>query len=151
MTTGIYKADEVLFNALKAEGFNTVTFGTITEADLKKQTIYPLCHITLQDVVFTNAIQTITYNLTVLDLVDENANNPRTALNDFRLTSNIEDVFHDLAYRFNRAYQEFKRDTANIIDVPDTVTLSSGYAELQNKLAGYNVTFDIILPTEGLC
>ena len=41
MSEGIYKADELLINALKAEGFNTVTFGDISEADLNKQRIYP--------------------------------------------------------------------------------------------------------------
>lgn len=147
----IYKADELLFNALKAEGFKTVTFGTITEVDLSKQTIFPMCHLTLTDNTFTNNITTITYDIRILDVVDENSLDPRKMQNDFGLTSNIEDVFHDLAFKFNRAYQTFRHDTSNIVDVPDTISMIPGYAEMQNKLAGYQISLPITLPNEGLC
>jgi hypothetical protein len=71
--------------------------------------------------------------------------------NDFRLTTNIEDVFHDLAYRFNRAYQSWRKDTANIIEVAASVTLDAGYAEVQNKLAGYTTTIDMTIANTGVC
>ena len=151
MSTGIYKADELLHDALRNEGFNTITFGDISAKDLKKQSIYPLCHITIVSTTHAPQIETVSYSVTILDLVDENENDTRASLNQFRLTSNIEDVFHDLAYRWNRAYQTWKKDTANIVEVPDSVTLDAGYAEVQNKLAGYTTTIDITIPNLGIC
>jgi|LGOV01.1.fsa_nt_gb hypothetical protein len=147
----IYKADQLLVAALKAEGFQTVTFGTVSETDLKKQSIFPLCHVTLVSNSFTNSITTITYDITILDVVDVNSLDPREMQNDFGLTSNIEDVFHDLAFKFNRAYQTFRKDTASIIEVPDNVSLDAGYAEMQNKLAGYRLSLPITLANSGLC
>ncbi len=151
MSEGIYKADKILFDALKAEGFNTITFGDISEKDLKKQSIYPLCHITILNTTQTTSIETISYNVTILDLVDDNDLNSRDMTNDFRLTTNIEDVFHDLAYKFNRAYQSWRKDTTNVIEVSPSVTLDAGYAEVQNKLAGYTTTIDITIANLGVC
>ena len=151
MSEGIYKADELLINALKAEGFNTVTFGDISEADLNKQRIYPLCHITLLNTILSNSIETISYSLHILDLVDVNNLNPREVENAFGLTSNIEDVFHGLSHRFNRAYHTWRTDTTNTVEVSETVTLDAGFAELQNKLAGYTCTIDMTLPIAGKC
>jgi hypothetical protein len=151
MSTGLYKADDILHDAIKAEGFNTVTFGDVSAVDLQKQSIYPLCHVTITDVAQTSSIQTISYFITILDLIDENNLNKRTSENKFRLTSNIEDVFHDLAYRFNRAYQTLKKDTTNVLDTSESISLTAGYAEMQNKLAGYTTTLDITIENSGIC
>lgn len=150
-STGIYRVNELLHDALKAEGFVTVTFGTESEKDLSKQNIFPYAHLTLTSRDISSSIDTITYEIAILDVVDEGNDDPRESLNQFGLTNNIEDVFHDLGYKFNRAYQTFRKDTMNIVDVPDTLSMTPGYAEVQNKLAGYLITLAITIPNTGTC
>ena len=50
----------------------TVTFGDITQVDLRKQTIFPLSHIIMNNVVQSG--QVMTYNMTILlmDIIDIN-------------------------------------------------------------------------------
>ena len=65
----------LLTQAIKTElendpSINTVSFGDITELDLRKQTMFPLGHIMLNSV--TNRNNVLVYNLSifVMDLVD---------------------------------------------------------------------------------
>jgi hypothetical protein len=65
----------LLTQAIKTElendpSVNTVSFGDITDLDLRKQTIFPLSHIMLNSV--TNQDNVLVYNLSifVMDLVD---------------------------------------------------------------------------------
>lgn len=151
MDYGVYRVDKILTDALKGEGFNTVTFGDNNEADIQKQNIYPYAHLTLTSNVQTTQIETFTYEITILDLVDSNSFDPRDSKNQLSLTTNVEDVFHDLSYKWNRAWQTVKKTANNQIQFPDSVTLNAGYAELQNKLAGYTITLEITIPNLGIC
>jgi len=65
----------LLTQAIKTElendpSINTVSFGDITELDLRKQTMFPLAHIMLNSV--TNRDNVLVYNISVfvMDLVD---------------------------------------------------------------------------------
>ena len=49
---------------LKSPFVKTVTFGDISQVDLRKQTIFPLSHIIMNNVVQSG--QVITYNMTIL-------------------------------------------------------------------------------------
>ena len=148
---GLYQTNELLHDKLKEVGFNTITFGDASEVDLNKQNIFPLCHISLVDRTLNSNNQVSQYQVILLDLVDENNLDPRESLNDFRLTHNVEDIFHDLSHKFNKAYQGFRKDLDNIVEVTDSVTLTAFYAKAQNKLAGYEATFEITIPTFGIC
>lgn len=148
---GLYKADDLLYNALINNGFNQVTFGDASEVDLNKQNIFPLCHISLVNRTLNSNNEVINYQLILLDIVDENNLDPRDSNNNFRRTDNVEDVFHDLGHRFNKAYQEFRRDITTIVEVSESVTLTAFYGKAQNKLAGYEVSFDITINTLGVC
>lgn len=150
-STGIYRANQLLRDALEAQGFKTITFGEASETDLDKQNIFPYASITLLPITQSRSIEVISYSITILDIVDENNSDPRTSLNKFGLTNNIEDVFHDLAYKWNKAYQNFVRDTVNIVEVPDELSLEPGYRKSQNKLAGYVITLPITIPISGKC
>ena len=151
MNTGIYRANELLFAAFKAEGFNTVTFGTVSETDLDKQNIFPMAHMTLVDRALTGNTDTFNYTLQLLDVIDFNSLDPRESKNEMGLTNNVEDIFHDLGYRFNRAWLSFRKDVTNIVEVDDSITLTAGYHEAQNYLAGYEATITLTIPNTGDC
>ena len=68
---GFYNLTDKLKDALIAEPFvNTVTFGSLDDVDLNKQTIFPLSHIIVNNT--TVGSKTITFNVSILamDIVD---------------------------------------------------------------------------------
>ena len=50
---------------------NTVTFGDIFKVDLSKQTIFPLAHINIQNVTFSEHIMTFSLQVICMDIVNE--------------------------------------------------------------------------------
>lgn len=149
--TGVYKANEVLYDALTANGFNTVTFGDITQVDLNKQTIFPLCHISLTDVGLNTNNQVLSYEGVIVDAIDSNNLDPRDMKNKFLLTSNLEDVLHDLAYNFARAVKTIRRNMDDNIVLNNDVSISVRYDEGQNKLAGYYWTLSVTMRGNNIC
>ena len=51
---------------------NTVTFGDLGEIDLAKRTIFPLAHISVDNVQFNGATAAMEMKIMVMDIVDEN-------------------------------------------------------------------------------
>lgn len=151
MSEGVYRVDKILTDALKGVGFKRVTFGQEGEIDLKKGAIFPIAHMTIVNSIHASSVITYNYEITILDLVDSNSNSSRDSLNELSLTTNIEDVFHDLGFMWNKAWQGVKRTVNNQVQLPDTITLNAGYAEVQNKLAGYTISLDITIPSTPIC
>jgi hypothetical protein len=53
---------------------SSVTFGDIFDVDLKKQSIFPLAHVIVNDATFQgSSLNTVSFNLSILvmDIVDE--------------------------------------------------------------------------------
>ena len=72
MAQGFYNLTDKLKEELLKDPFvNTVTYGNIFEVDLNKQTIFPLSHFIVNNVVDRG--QTLLFNISLLcmDLVDE--------------------------------------------------------------------------------
>jgi len=68
---GFYNLTDKLKDTLIAEPFvNTVTFGSLDDVDLNKQTIFPLSHIIVNNT--TVGTKTLTFNVSILsmDIVD---------------------------------------------------------------------------------
>ena len=68
---GFYNLTDKLKDALLAEPFvNTVTFGSLDDVDLNKQTIFPLSHIIVNNTTVSS--KTLTFNVSILamDIVD---------------------------------------------------------------------------------
>ena len=66
-----YKVIDSIRDVVKAEPFNhEVTFGDIGDVDLKKQSLYPLCHITVNSATIQDNY--VVHNMTIflMDLVD---------------------------------------------------------------------------------
>lgn len=151
MTTGVYRANEIITERFKAVGFNSVTFGSITEKDIKKQTIMPLLHLVLTGVDHAKNSITVNYVGFMLDLIDDNNLDPREMKNEFRLANNVEDVFHDLNFKYRQALLSINKD----VDINATVAYNSIDANIedaQNKLCGYTInSFAITLEGNDLC
>lgn len=152
MSNGIYKVTEIINESFRAEGFRTITWGELQEKDLNKQNIFPLINITLLNRVFRPSTETITVSLFFFDIVYKGKPlDPRTTKNEMSSVDNTEDIFQDLGYRINRAWNGLKLDTNLVAELPDTLTITAHYELAQNGLAAYDCSFEITLQGGDVC
>lgn len=143
-----YKVIDTIRDVVKAEPFNhEVTFGDIADIDLKKQSLYPLCHIMVNNATINDNY--VTQNLTVffMDVVDISNEQTRDY---FIGNDNTQDVLNTqlaLATRVIRVIQ--KKDVYRSgFEINGVATCEPFTERFDNMLAGWAVTFDIDTTTE---
>lgn len=139
----VYTVIEKLNDKLKANGItNTVTFGDILEVDLDKTTIYPLSHISMGDVTFSDNLVTVTIQLFCLDIVDKS-----NTLTDEDLifgNDNLQDVLNTQLQVVNGIQQELRRGGLTDDLKLNTDIIASPFLDnFENQLAGWAATIDV--------
>ena len=137
-----YNITQSIKDAISAEPFtHTITFGDVTDIDLKKQSLFPMAHVQINTASINNNY--VTFNVTIfyMDLVDI-SNTQTTDL--FLGNDNEQDVLNTqlaLATRINRVLQkaDLYRDQFELLNV---ATCEPFTERFDNKLAGWAVTFD---------
>ncbi len=138
-----YKVIDSIQTVVDAEPFNnTVTFGDISEIDLKKQSLFPLAHVMVNNMNIEQ--QHVSFNVTLflMDLVDV-SKEPDTTL--FLGNDNTQDVLNTqaaLATRVIRVLQKsnlYKQD----FEILGTANCEPFTERFDNALAGWAVTFDV--------
>jgi hypothetical protein len=129
---------------------NKVTFGDILEIDLDKTTIYPLAHITMGDVTFSEHIVTVSIQLFCLDIVD--ATNELTQEDLFYGNDNLQDVLNTQLQVANDIQQQLRRGELfdNDLQLLSDITASPFMDNFENQLAGWAVTINIQLPNNEI-
>ena len=143
----VYTVIDKLNDKLKANGItNTVTFGDILEVDLDKTTIYPLSHISMGDVVFSDHIITATIQLFCLDVVDKS--NELTDEDLIYGNDNLQDVLNTQLQVVNDIQQELRRGDlfTDQMQLTTDITASPFLDNFENQLAGWAATISIELP-----
>ena len=70
--TGFYDLTQKIKDTLQAEPFvNTVTYGSLDDVDLNKQTIFPLSHIIVNNCNVDSGVLTFNISVLAMDIVDE--------------------------------------------------------------------------------
>jgi hypothetical protein len=124
---------------------NTVSEGDIFTIDLAKQTIFPLCHIMVNNATFVDNV--IQYNISILamDIVDISK---EETTNKFRGNDNEQDILNTQISVLNRLYEKLRR--GNLYDdnyqVDGTPNCEPFIDRFENKLAGWTMTFNINTP-----
>ena len=138
-----YRVIDSIQTVVSAEPFNnTVTFGDISEIDLKKQSLFPLAHVMVNNMNIEQ--QHVSFNVTLflMDLVDV-SKEPDTTL--FLGNDNTQDVLNTqaaLATRVIRVLQKsnlYKQD----FEILGTANCEPFTERFDNALAGWAVTFDV--------
>ena len=129
---------------------NKVTFGDILEIDLDKTTIYPLAHITMGEVTFSEHIVTVSIQLFCLDIVD--ATNELTQDDLFYGNDNLQDVLNTQLQVANDIQQQLRRGELfdNDLQLVSDITASPFMDNFENQLAGWAVTINIQLPNNEI-
>ena len=145
---GFYNVTEQLKTALTAEPFvNTVTFGSLDDVDLNKQTIFPLSHIIVNNT--TVGTKTLTFNISILsmDIVDIS----KAATTDiFVGNDNEQDVLNTQLGLLTRIINILQRGDlyTNLYQIEGDVNCEPFVDRFENKLAGWTATFDVLVQND---
>ena len=125
---------------------NTVTQGDIFDVDLSKQTIFPLSHIMVNSV--NRESNTLRFSVTVMcmDIVDKS----KTETTDiFRGNDDEQDVLNTQLAVALRMLEIFDRgDKVRTFRIDGDPTIEPFTERFENYLAGWAVTFDILVPND---
>jgi len=146
--TGFYDLINKIKDALIAEPFvNTVTYGSLDDIDLNKQTIFPLSHIIVNDA--TISTNTVEFSISVLsmDVVDESK---KETTDDFIGNDNEQDVLNTQLAVQNRLIALLQRGDLykDKYQIEAEVTCEPFVDRFENKLAGWVSTFNVVTTNE---
>ena len=137
-----YNIIDKIKEVIVAEPFNNeITFGDIADSDLKKQSLFPLSHVMVNNSTINNNY--VTFNITIffMDLVDV-SNEQVTDL--YRGNDNRQDILNTqlaLATRVIRVLQksDLYKDKFELINPASCEPFTERF---DNMLCGWAVTFD---------
>ena len=143
-----YLITEAIKNQLKSDpSINTVSFGDITEIDLRKQTIFPLAHIMLNSV--TNRDNVLVYNISVfaMDIVDSSKNE---TTDWFVGNDNEQDVLNTCLNVLNKLAAVLRKGALfkDKYQLDADVVFEPFVDRFDNALAGFVGTFDILVTND---
>jgi hypothetical protein len=126
---------------------NSVTQGDIFQVDLSKQTIFPLTHIMVNSSTLSDNTMSFNVSVIAMDIVDIS----KSEVTDiFEENNNELDVLNAQHAVLNRAYQQMLHgnlwDDKYVIEADPT--LEPFTERFENLLAGWTMTFDVIVPNE---
>lgn len=126
---------------------NTVTQGDIFGVDLAKQTIFPLCHIIVNNATFESNIIRFNVSLMAMDIVNKSKDVDTDIFNG---NDNEVDVLNTMLSVLNRLYEELRRGDLYTLpfQVDGNPTLEAFAERFENYLAGWTMTFDILVTNE---
>jgi hypothetical protein len=131
---------------------NTVTFGDLLEVDLNKQTIFPLSHLTVRDVSFSDHTMTFTVNVMAFDIVDETKQNDKEQVEPFYGNNNKQDILNTQLMVLNGLQSSLRRgglfQQDFIVDNNLTATLIE--ERFDNLLAGWEMDITVEVPNNAI-
>jgi hypothetical protein len=145
---GYFYIVDTLKTYLKANPFvNTVSIGDIFEVDLNKQTIFPLSHIIVNNATLAEVTTSLNISVLFMDLVNES----KSEITDiWEGNDNEQDVLNTRLTVAQRLVADLMRGslyTSQVVIVgePNAEPFTDRF---ENKIAGWTLTFDVIVPNE---
>lgn len=145
---GFYTIIDKLKAHLDADIFvNTVSEGDIFKVDLAKQTIFPLAHIMVNTATFEGNVIRFNVSLIAMDIVDVSKDE---VTNIYLGNDNEQDVLNTQLVVLNRAYELMRRGDiySDLYQVDGNPTCEPFTERFENLLAGWTMTFDVLIPNE---
>ena len=142
---GFYNVTDKIKTLLEAEPFvNTVTFGSIDDVDLDKQSIFPLSHVIVNNAVVGTKTTSFSISILAMDLVDI-SNDEVTDI--FVGNDNEQDVLNTQLALLTRVVNELQRGDSytDKYQIQADVTCEPFVDRFENKLAGWTATFDVVV------
>ena len=148
---GFYNLTEKIRQTLELDTYvNTVTYGDLFDVDLNKQTIFPLSHFMVNNATMQSNVWNFQISLLCMDIVDESKNFAEGIPNEFRGNNNEQDVFNTQLAVANRLLELLLRGDLYVekYQLDGNPSLEPFVDRFENKLAGWTVTFNILIPND---
>ena len=143
-----YTILDTLKTNLSSDPFiNTVTQGDIFAVDLAKQTIFPLTHIIVNNATFESNVIRFNVSILAMDIVNKSKDEDT---NVFDGNDNEIYVLNTMLSVLNRLYEVMRRGDlfTDSFQVDGNPTLEAFSERFENYLAGWTMTFDILVPND---
>lgn len=126
---------------------NSVTQGDIFKVDLNKQTIFPLIHIMTNSCTLNSNTMVFNVSLIAMDIVDISK---QLTTDQFTGNDNETDVLNTQQAVLNRAYQIMKHGNLayDLFQIEGSANCEPFTERFENLLAGWTMTFDVVVPNE---
>jgi hypothetical protein len=145
---GFYQVTQAIKDQLLTDdNVNTVTTGDITRVDLSKQTIFPLSHIIVNNVGNEDNILRFSLSVLSMDIVDVSK---EETVDIFVGNNNEQDILNTQLAVLNKLVQVLRGGTLNqdLYQLDGTPNFEPFYDRFENEVAGWALTFDIIIPND---
>ena len=135
-----FKLLDTLRSQLNATNLiNTITDGMISDVDLAKQTVFPLAHVVVNQATIEGKIQRFNVTILAMDILDG------------KEKYDVEpSIMSAMLQALNRVYEVMTRGDLNpdYVMIDGTPTLEPFTDRFENKLAGWAMTFDVIMMSD---
>ena len=148
---GFYNLSNKIRETLQLDEFvNTVTYGDLMEVDLNKQTIFHLSHFMISGATMQSNVWNFSVSLLCMDIVNESKNYANGIPGEFRGNNNEQDVFNTQLAVANRLLELLLRGDLYVdkYQLEGDPTLEPFVDRFENKLAGWTVTFNVLIPND---
>jgi hypothetical protein len=141
----LYDLIDTLKVELESNPFcNNVTIGELTEVDLRKQTIFPMAHITLNDV--THADNSLTFSITIVNVDIVNVSKDITQ--EYYGNDNLFYILSNQLFVINKLVSRLKDSNVSSYNWqlegnPLSTVINK---EMENMIAGYETNLNISIP-----
>lgn len=131
---------------------NTVTFGDIMDVDLSKQTIFPLVHVTVSNVTFSEAVMNISFNVAAMDVVDEDKDDKQDKSEPHLGLDNKQDILNTQLTVINGLQSSLRRgelydDHYQLNQDANAKLFQDRY---ENLLTGWTLSMTIQIPNNDM-
>ena len=143
---GFYNITTKIKETLALDDFvNTITYGDIFEIDLNKQDIFPLSHFIVNSATLNGSVWQFNMSLLCMDIVDESKED---VTDKFLGNDNEQDVLNTQMAVINRLLELLRRGDLHteLYQLEGSPTIEPFVDRFDNKLAGWTLTFDVLIP-----
>ena len=149
---GFYNITEKIRVQLAQDDFvNTITYGDIFRVDLKKQTIFPLSHVVVNNATMEKNIIRYSISVMAMDIVDISKDAiDNTAIGQYRGNDNEQDVLNTQQAVLLRLLKVLEGGElfTSLYQLDGNPNLEPFTERFENYLAGWVATFDVLIPND---
>jgi hypothetical protein len=131
---------------------NTVTFGDIMDVDLSKQAIYPLVHVTISNITFSEAVMSINLNVAAMDVVDEDKDDKQDKTDPHLGLDNKQDILNTQLTVVNGLQSSLRRGELyeDAYQLNQDVSAKLFQDRYENLLTGWTLNMTIQIPNNDM-
>lgn len=144
----VYDITTKIKDQLESEPFiNTVTFGSLNDVDLDKQSIFPLGHLTINSTSVATSVFRFNMSILVMDIVDISKEETTDV---FTGNDNEHDVLNTTLAVMTRVLNIMQKGDlySQKYQIEDVVSCEPFVDRFENKLAGWAATFDVVVQND---